>query len=61
MPNTNTLIARIALSLWTSSRKVERLPRVLEVQPWERAEIVPCPSHLRTTRAFKLSARSEWI
>lgn len=39
MPSIDTLIARIALSLWSSERRVEPLPRVTVVQPWERAEI----------------------
>jgi hypothetical protein len=52
MPSTDTMIARIALSLWTSARKVERLPRVLEVHPWEHAEIVPFPPLGSAWRSF---------
>lgn len=55
MPSHDTLIARIALSLWTSSRKVERLPRVTEVQPWEVCDIVPMPPECRKLIAFGLS------
>lgn len=39
MPNLDTLIARIALSLWSSAKRVEKLPTVLEVQPWEHARL----------------------
>lgn len=39
-------LARLALSLYASARKIERLPTILEVQPWQRAEIVPMPAHL---------------
>jgi hypothetical protein len=47
--NPETLIARIALSLWTSERRVERLPVVTEVQPWERATLVSVPESLMNT------------
>lgn len=44
--NLDALIARIALSLWTSDRKVERVPVMTIVQPWEVANIVPVPESL---------------
>lgn len=39
-------LAALCLSLYTSDRHVERLPVIVEVQPWERAEIVPHPISL---------------
>ena len=33
-------IARLCLSLYASTRRVERLPRIVEVQPWQRAAFV---------------------
>jgi hypothetical protein len=44
--STEALIARIALSLYISGRKVERVPKVTEIQPWERAEFVVAPRRL---------------
>jgi hypothetical protein len=35
-----TTVTRIALSLWTSARSVERLPKVLTYEPHETALIV---------------------
>jgi hypothetical protein len=32
-------LATLALSLWASDRKLELLPRTLEVQPWEHARL----------------------
>lgn len=43
------LIARIALSMYISGRKVERVPRVTEFHPWQVAEIVPMPYELSST------------
>lgn len=37
MPTLDTLIARLALSLWTSARRVEPLPKV---RVWEPHEVV---------------------
>jgi hypothetical protein len=47
--NLDTLIARIALSLWSSDKRVERLPVVTEVQPWQMAELVSMPCELSNT------------
>ncbi len=49
MPSTDTLIARIALSLWTSERRVERLPVVTTYSQHEYVQIVPCPVITRGT------------
>ena len=40
MPTLDTLIARIALSLWTSARRVEPLPTVRVWEPSQVVEIV---------------------
>lgn len=36
-------VARIALSFLVSVKRVDSVPRIVEVQPWERAEISPSP------------------
>lgn len=48
-PNLDALIARIALSLWTSDRKVERVPVMRTYSPREIVEIVHFPTNLGHT------------
>ena len=48
-PSIDALIARIALSLWTSDRATEPLPRVRTYSPRETVEIVPMPASLKGT------------
>lgn len=45
--NTNRIIAQIALSLYASAKRVERLPRVTEYQPHDTVQLVDAPAHLR--------------
>ena len=58
-PSIDALIARIALSLWTSDRATEPLPRVRTYSPREKVEIVAVPVHL--SRALVSSRRFEGI
>lgn len=37
-------VARLALSLYASARKVERLPMIVEHSPYAHVEIVPMPT-----------------
>jgi hypothetical protein len=45
----DALIARLALSLWTSAKRIERLSTVTVVHQWEIAAIVPFPAELAHT------------
>ena len=49
MNYTECVSTRIALSMYVSGRKVERVPRVTEFHPWQVAEIVPMPYELTNT------------
>jgi hypothetical protein len=53
MPSLDTLIARIALSLWTSNRTVERLPVVRTWSPRQLVTLVACPAHLSQMLAIR--------
>ena len=49
MNYTECVSTRIALSMYVSGPKVERVPRVTEFHPWQVAEIVPMPYELTNT------------
>jgi hypothetical protein len=40
-PNQYATTARIALSLWTSARSVERLPKVTVFEPTQHVQLTP--------------------
>lgn len=42
MPSAHPIpsVASLSLALFISSKRVQRLPRIVEVQPWERAAFV---------------------
>lgn len=42
-PNPFHSLRLLALSLYASDRKVDTLPKLTEISPWERCEIVPMP------------------
>lgn len=52
MLNVNRTIAQIALSLYASARKVERLPRVTTHEPTDTVQLVAVPAHLRPALAL---------
>lgn len=45
MPTLDTLIARLALSLWTSARRVEPLPTVRVWEPYEAVTLTTYRPH----------------
>ena len=49
MHSIDSTVTRLALSLWSSGKRVERLPRVTEYLPYETVQIVAMPFELAGT------------